>query len=101
MTAQPNPSTAARDEARREQENLIRAFRKVLGPNDENRSPEQKLVWAVLEKRRKMRSTPRVLSQPIDPYAVLTLEGERNFAEHLQTLATTPIDDYGDVVVKK
>lgn len=92
---------AGRDEAQRKQVDLIRAFRKTFGPSDENRTPEQKIVWAVLEAKRKSRCIPKVIKGPIDPSAVIHNEGERSWAEHLQTLATTPIVEDNTIVVKK
>lgn len=53
-----------------------RDFRRVFGTDEGQRVLKELLAWGALFK-------PKVYGKPIDPYRVMVLEGEANFARRI------------------
>ncbi len=83
---------ANREQSVKDERNLVRAFRKVFGADDADRSPEQKRVWEVFQNRVEAPVFQAVRGGQLDPLHAATNEGQRVFARTCMALATTPIE---------
>lgn len=85
--------TAKRNTAEREKANLITSFRRLFGSDPAHRTPDQKIVWDVLQRRIETPVFTANSHGQVDSTTAALNEGQRMFARQIMTLATTPLAD--------
>lgn len=71
---------------------MIAAFRRVYGSDAASRTPDQKIVWAVLQRRIETPVFTANAQGNVDPITAALNEGQRMFARQLMELAQTPLE---------